>query len=188
MTDDQDGIQPLGCVTGRFQPVHAQHAGLFQIALAECRHLIVAVTNADPAARRQEPASAHRHTASANPFTYFERARLLEALLRDRAASGRITIVPFDLGRPEAWSHYVPLSARQYVRTYGDWERYKAQQLEAAGYAVKSLNGDPRGRITANDIRARMRAADASWRSLVPPPTVALLDEFLTRAPMAGRA
>ena len=40
-------MRTLGCVTGRFQPVHEQHLELFGIALAECAHQIVAVTNPD---------------------------------------------------------------------------------------------------------------------------------------------
>ena len=69
----------LACVTGRFQPVHHQHLELFEIALREADHLIVAVTNPDHTARHEESTSDHRHTDGANPFTYFQRLRLLQA-------------------------------------------------------------------------------------------------------------
>ncbi|MGH8997992.1 MAG: adenylyltransferase/cytidyltransferase family protein [Acidimicrobiia bacterium] len=178
---------PLGCVTGRFQPVHDQHLELFEIALAECRHLVVAVTNPDTGARHPEPTSAHRHTASANPFTYFERVGLLEAALRGRGLAERTTTVPFDLFRPEVWSQYVPLTARQFVRAFSDWERQKAQWFERAGYAVTLLDGDPSERLSSSDIRARMGAGDDSWHRLVPAVTKPLLDELLERAPMGER-
>lgn len=177
----------LGCVTGRFQPVHEQHLELVGRALAECDHLIVAVTNPDPGSRRAEPASAHRHMATANPFTYYERARLLDAALRERGWRERTSVVPFDLTRPALWPHYVPLVARQYVRAYGDWERHKARQLQGAGYAVTLLEGDPAQKRTAGEIRTRMHAGDPAWRARVPVATVALLEAFLASVPIASR-
>ena len=51
----------LACVTGRFQPVHADHLRLFRLALAASGRLVVAVTNPDPGTLRAEPASSHRH-------------------------------------------------------------------------------------------------------------------------------
>lgn len=180
-------MSALGCVTGRFQPVHEQHLDLVGRALAECGHVIVAVTNPDPGARREEAASAHRHMSAANPFTYYERARLLEAACRERGWHERTSVVPFDLTRPALWPHYVPLEARQYVRAYGDWERHKARQLRAAGYEVTLLEGDPAGRRTAGDIRARMREGDPGWTALVPASTVALLRAFLDQAPIRSR-
>lgn len=178
---------PLGCVSGRFQPVHEQHLDLFEIALAECRHLIVAVTNPDSGARHAEATSTHRHTASANPFTYFERVRLLELAVRGRGRAERITIVPLNLTVPVLWPQYVPRSARQYVRACSDWERQKARWFEEAGYAVSLLDGDPSTRLSASDIRARMQAGDCGWQPLVPTSTKALLSELLDQVPMAER-
>lgn len=178
----------LGCVTGRFQPVHAQHLELFGIALAECEHLVVAVTNPDRAAHHREHTSAHRHTAAANPFTYYERVRLLEVALTHAGLAGRTTIVPFDLTRPEAWPSYVPLAARQFVRAFSDWERQKAQWFAQAGYVVEVLEGDPADRLSASDIRGAMRAGGSEWHAMVPAATTPLLDELLARRPMADRA
>ena len=161
----------IGCVTGRFQPVHLQHVALLHHALAACEHVIVAITNPDRAARRAEPTSEHRHTDAANPFTYFERARLVAA-----AVTERITIVPFDLTRPEHWADYVPRSARQYIGVHSAWERDKAARLSAAGYTVELVERDPATRISASDVRASLRAGDDRWRALVPPATVPLLE------------
>lgn len=188
MTGLPGTMTALGCVTGRFQPVHAQHLELFEIALAQCRRLAVAVTNPDPGARHSEPTSAHRHTAAANPFTYFERASLLEAAVRDRGWAARVTIVPFDLTRPAVWCQYVPLAAHQFVRSFSDWEREKARRLRAAGYVVTVLAGDPSDRLSARDIRAEMAAGDGRWQALVPAATVDVLSELLARVPIGARA
>jgi nicotinamide-nucleotide adenylyltransferase len=180
--------QALGCVTGRFQPVHAQHLGLVAIALEECEHVIVAVTNPDPGTWHREPTSAHRHTASANPFTFYERTRVLGAALAAEGWTQRTSIVAFELARPQAWPHYVPSGARQYVRAYSAWEREKARRLEAAGYPVTLLDGDERERRSASEIRDRMTAGDAMWERLVPPATVSLLRQFMAERPMRARA
>jgi nicotinamide-nucleotide adenylyltransferase len=177
---------PLACVTGRFQPVHAQHLGLFEAALADCEHVVVAVTNPDSGARRQEEASAHRHTARANPFTYFERAVVLRAALDERGLAGQATIVPFDLTRPELWPEYVPLRAWQFVRVYTDWEEEKARRLVVAGYPVTVLAGDSAHRVSSSDIRAHMWSGD-EWRHLVPAATVPVLRQLLEDTPIRDR-
>lgn len=160
-------MSALVCVTGRFQPVHAQHLELFEIALRDGDHLVVAVTNPDVGARRAEAASAHRHRACANPFTFFERVHMLRAALADLELTASSTIVPFDLTRPQHWAEYVPLSARQLVRAYSDWERHKARLLADAGYPVTVLDGDPGTRRTAGEIRARISRGE-DWAELVP--------------------
>lgn len=168
----------LACVTGRFQPVHAQHLELFEIALLDADGLIVAITNPDLGARHQEATSAHRHRRSANPFTYYERAQLLTAALTARGLAERTTIVPFDLTRPEHWAEYVPLHALQVVRAYSDWERHKARLLADAGYPVQVLDGGPAGRLSSSDIRARIERG-ASWEELTPDAVIPVLRTLL---------
>jgi cytidyltransferase-like protein len=168
----------LACVTGRFQPVHEQHLELFEIALRDAEHLVVAVTNPDAGSRHAEPTSAHRHLPESNPFTYFERVGLLRAALEGRGLAARTTIVPFDLTRPACWPEYVPLRARHLVRVYGDWERDKARRLADAGYPVTVLDGDPGRRISASALRAQVRSGTATWHDLVPEPVARLLVEL----------
>ncbi|GLZ47749.1 hypothetical protein Acsp06_39340 [Actinomycetospora sp. NBRC 106375] len=168
----------LAAVTGRFQPVHAQHLELFALALAEHDRLVVAVTNPDTGARHAESTSAHRHTDAANPFTYYERARLLAAALAGAGMGDRSMVVPFDLTRPEVWAEYVPRDAVHYVRAYSAWESDKAGRLTDGGYRVVVVDGDPVAKLDATDIRAHF--ADGTWRDLVPPATVPVLEDLLT--------
>lgn len=181
----------LVCVTGRFQPVHADHLRLFRTALDAGDRLVVAVTNPDPGTRRAEPASEHRHRAEANPFTYFERVELLTAALAGRDGLGRdgaaqVRVVPFDLARPEHWAHYVPLSAMQYVGVYGPWEQEKAERLAAGGYRVVQVPGDASTRRTSTAIRAAVRSGQ-DWERLVPPATVLPLRALLAHGHPALR-
>ncbi|MFJ6121463.1 adenylyltransferase/cytidyltransferase family protein [Streptomyces sp. NPDC092129] len=169
----------LVCVTGRFQPVHHQHLELFELALREGEHLIIAVTNPDAGARREEAASVHRHLPSANPFTYYQRVRMLQAACAARGLEPCTTIAPFDLTRPGHWSDYVPLDAVHWVRAYSDWERHKAQTLAEAGYQVRVLTGDPGHRLSSSDIRGRL-AEHSDWQELVPEAIVPHLRLLLT--------
>ncbi|GAA3526820.1 hypothetical protein GCM10022222_07260 [Amycolatopsis ultiminotia] len=168
------GTEALACVTGRFQPVHNQHLELMRIALSGADHLLVGLTNPDAGTRREEPSSAHRHTEDGNPFTFFERSRLITAALTADGWDGRFTIVPFDLFRPESWYEYVPSHARHFVRSYSAWEERKAGLLADGGYLVERLVGEPDGRISGSDIRARIDRGDP-WEELVPPAVVAPL-------------
>jgi nicotinamide-nucleotide adenylyltransferase len=177
----------VGCVTGRFQPVHHQHMQLFKIVLERCDHLVVAVTNPDAAARHEEPASAHRHTTEANPFTYYERARLIGAAVAAEGLASSVTVVPFDMTRRIHWPHYVPFAARQYVRAYSEWERQKAGWLLEGGYAVTVLPGDTAVKQSSTLVRERLRIGDG-WQQLVPPSTVPLLRELVADKSMAQRA
>jgi cytidyltransferase-like protein len=179
----------LGCVTGRFQPVHDDHLQLFRTALTDCDRLIVGVTNPDPGTRRALPGSDHRHRPDANPFSYYERLVLLTAALAAEGPAAQlpdlVRIVPFDLARPEQWPHYVPLSSAQYVRVYGTWEREKARRLAAGGYRVVEVPGDERTQRTSTAIRAALRAG-AGWERLVPPATVEPLRALLAQRREAG--
>ncbi len=192
MTGSDPRNESLACVTGRFQPVHADHLRLFRLALDACGRLVVAVTNPDPGTRRPEPTSAHRHRDEANPLTYFERVELLTAALGSAEGIGqemcaRVRIVPFDLGRPAHWPHYVPLRAVQYVGVYGPWEREKSRRLADGGYRVVEVSGNEHTRRSSTAIRQAMRAGDA-WEPLVPAATVEPLRNLLAERHAAGLA
>jgi nicotinamide-nucleotide adenylyltransferase len=169
------------CVTGRFQPVHDDHLRLFRIALAERGRLIVGVTNPDPASRRPEPASAHRHLPESNPFTFAERVELIVAAL----GADEARFVPFDLARPEGWARAVPLGAVQYVGRHGPWEAEKARRLAAAGYRVVEVEPPPGARRSGTAIREAMRAG-TRWEGLVPAATVEPLRAMLARRAAEG--
>ena len=177
----------FACVTGRFQPLHHQHMDLFSIALQKSDYLIVAITNPDVGARHDEQTSAHRHTQSANPFTFHERARLITAALETAGMQHRSMIVPFDLTRASHWHEYVPRAATHFVRAYSDWERQKADILRQGGYKVELMEGDNQSRLSASDIRLEIAGEGGSWRTLVAPGTVNLIDEFLRETPWGDR-
>lgn len=176
----------LACVTGRLQPVHEQHLELIDQALCSYDHVIIAITNPDAGARQSDPSSTHRHTTEANPFTYFERAVILAAVLHDRGILQHTTIVPFDLTRPEYWFEYVPANAHHFIRAYSSWERKKAQTLEKGGYHVTVIDGEPQEKVSATSIRQLM-LDDGAWTTRVPEASIPALEKFLSHKPMLER-
>jgi cytidyltransferase-like protein len=176
-----------GCVTGRFQPLHLGHLDLFLRVLAQRQHLIVGITNPDPSARQRVDANVRRHLQSENPFTYYERARMVGAALDSAGVAPHAhDVVPFPLHRPEVWFDYVPPGSVQYVRVYSDWERSKARSLREHGYEVVVLDGgDKEHEATA--IRHALRTGGA-WRGSVPQGVAELVDRFLRERPLDQRS
>lgn len=158
----------LGCVTGRFQPLHRAHVELLLLVAARHDHLVVGITNPDPSTHAAEPASESRHEAAANPFTYYERYRFVHASLTEAGlVPQRFSIVPFPLHQPDLWYSYVPRDALQYVRIYSPWEQRKVELLQSH-YTVEVIEPDEPKAMSSSDIRSA-RARGVGWRALVPP-------------------
>ena len=182
---------PLIAVTGRFQPIHNDHLDLMLGAVDECGQLIVGVTNPDARSRVVDSASPHRHRATANPFSYFERHSLIARSLTTAGLKlAQFTIVPFPLEAPELWHDYIPKHAVQLVRTFTKWEDRKVELLRSGGYEVRAIQGNVETRISATDVRAAM-AAGTDWRKHLPAGAIreltAMGDEELARR-CAGQA
>lgn len=159
---------PLLAITGRFQPFHCDHLHLVRHGLGHAERVVIGITNPDARSLSAIPESPHRHLNGANPFSYLERLRMIQAALNAAGVSReRYDVVPFPLDAPGVWASYVPVSATQLVRVYSDWEREKTRRLRAGGYAVWVLEGDPRIRVSGSDIRAAM-AAGGCWSQWVP--------------------
>lgn len=163
-------------VTGRFQPFHSDHLGLLLHALSIAERTLVCITNPDARSLQPLAASKHRHLAASNPFSYFERMRMITAALEAAGlAAERYDIVPFPLDASSVWPAYVPRGTPQLVRVYSEWEREKTRRLEAANYPVLMLEGNRQSRISASEIRAAM-AAGEPWAHWVPQGTRDMLE------------
>ena len=177
----------MAAVTGRFQPFHRGHLDLVDLAVAEADEVVIGITNPDPASWREHADSAHRHRPESNPFTYWERHRMISAALVDAGLAGRCTIVPFPLDRPDVWSDYIPNDAVQFVRAFTPWERAKAEQLRAGGYDVRVIEGDPESAIRASSIRAAWREGRREQvASLLPDASARAMRRVVTEGSVAS--
>jgi nicotinamide-nucleotide adenylyltransferase len=177
-SEDRASDRPFGMVHLRAQPFHNDHLEYVLTALSLTEHLIVGITNPDPSTFREEPSSPHRHLAGANPYTYFQRARMIELSLdREGVALSRVTVVPFDPTDPAKWSYYLPVASAvtQYVRLFSSWEDRKADLLRAYGFDVYVVDRRAEKQVTATQVRELLQSG-GDWRRLVPDGTAAVLE------------
>jgi len=182
MTDgtvDDSALGPAH-VHGRFQPFHDEH--LDYVRWAAATHpgdrLLIGITNADAAHTAESEADPERHRPRNNPFSYYERHRMIRETLEsaDVAAETRleIDIVPFPINRPELWVAYAPPGAIHYVNVLEAWHEHKIERLREHGRTVRSKRGTRT--ISGTGIRAAMADGDV-WADRVPGPVAAYIRE-----------
>ena len=172
-----------GCVHGRFQPFHGEHLEYALRAGERCRRLIVGVTNPDPTWVKHEASSGHRHAASSNPFTYIERALMVEGSLLDEGFGAQdFVVVPFPIQEPGLCRFYIPEGAVHLVRVYSGWEEEKARRLRAQGFPVEVLDRGREKGISGSEVRRLLRAG-LEWEHLVPQASAQVIHDVLNRDP-----
>jgi nicotinamide mononucleotide adenylyltransferase len=167
---------------GRFQPVHIQHLEYLLATGQRGKHLIVGITNPSRRAPIPSPTAPHRAEPEANPFSYFDRYRMIRAtLLKEGMRANTFTIVPAVLGSP-ALLDTLPSPKHMvcYITINDAWGKEKCRIIEKAGIHVEVLweRTDPSGLITGTMIRNRIRAG-ARWDEFVPEPAASVLREIL---------
>ncbi len=172
-----DPPAPWACVIGRFQPFHRDHLSLAEAAMASGRRLIVAITNAEPAWRVPLDEAPHRHTAEANPFTYWQRSELVWAALRPLGVGEDVRVTPFPIHEPRLWSSYLPQGTECWVRARGPWESRKMREL-ATQFPVRSVPAVP-CEVSGTSIRHRIRSGDRSWIRDVPSGVASLIEGWM---------
>jgi cytidyltransferase-like protein len=166
---------PLGVVHGRFQPFHNEHLSYVRLAAAHCEELIVGITNPEPSSSAPEPTDARRHLPEENPYSFWQRRLVVEAVLKADGLTGRV--VPFPISAPETLRHYVPAEATHFLRVFDGWGEEKVRRLAAHGYDVVVLEPGTAKTLTASTVRSAMREC-GPWQELVPPAAARLLEAF----------
>lgn len=169
-------MEKIGTVCGRFQIFHHEHLQYVLAAKEQCEHLIVGITSTDSSVSPAEAADANRGTAEANPCTYYERMKMVEAVLLEAGVPREdFDIVPFPIGKPELIRFYIPDHTTIYVTILDAWGHCKTDRLKDFGYQVEVLWDDrPKG-ISSSMIRRAMMAGE-EWKQYVPNATY----EFVT--------
>jgi cytidyltransferase-like protein len=168
----------FGMIHGRFQPFHNGHWEYCRLALDRCETLIIGITNPDPFQIAQEATSDHRHLEASNPYTFFQRQRMIRAVLLDAGVLlERVIFIPFPVNLPDRWRYYVPSDAMQFVRVFSDWEQTKVDRLRKAGYQVEVLTPGAEKAIEATEVRRRFTGSE-DWRELVPAGAARVIEEI----------
>ena len=171
----------MGMVHGRFQPFTIGHMEYVVYALEKVDKLVVGITNPISGKSEVSGEDDHRHLASSNPYTYYERARMvcesvaLDPRTRDRV--GDVAVVPLFLDEVSSWGSFLPRPSAcvQYVNLYDGWDEEKKTRFERYGYRTEDV-GLPRI-VSATEVRRLMGEGDDSWRTLVPAGTLGVLEE-----------
>jgi len=166
-----------GMVHGRFQPFHYGHLQYALEALTRCHHLIVGITNPDSTLTVPEPTDPERHLPAANPFTFFERQRMIRVALAEAGVDlARTSIVPFPIHHPERWCFYCPAESTQFIRLFSAWGQEKARRFQEQGWAVEVLDAGAGKQVSGSEVRRRLRAGQG-WENLVPGAVAQVLRE-----------
>jgi nicotinamide-nucleotide adenylyltransferase len=170
--------EEIAHVHGRFQPFHDEHLEYVRWAASDHPgdRLVIGITNADAAHTARTEADPERHRPRNNPFTYYERQRMIDAALGGTEADlgCAVSIVPFPINRPELWDAYAPADAVHYVNVLEEWHEHKLERLREHGRAVESKRGTRT--ISGTEIRTAMADGDP-WADRVPDPVAADIRE-----------
>lgn len=165
------------CVHGRFQPFHNEHLSYVLAAKELCEFLWIGIARPDPPTGTSIDQS-HRERLENNPLMYYERVRLVSAvLLHQGLTCSCFGVVPFPIDQPELLPNYVPTTVHCFTTVNDQWNHEKNQTLVALGYSVTVLWERPKS-IHGSALRAMIVDGDPDWRSLVPAPSAALLTQW----------
>ena len=130
----------LGFIHGRFQLFHNDHLNYALLAKAQCKKLIVGITSPENATLIREAIDPHRSEAASNPFTYYERMKMVEAALAQAGIPREeFDIVPFPISKPEMIRYYIPDGTTVFVTILDPWGHAKTERLKDFGYPVEVL-------------------------------------------------
>jgi nicotinamide-nucleotide adenylyltransferase len=175
-------MHELGVIHGRFQVLHNDHLKYLLAGKERCNHLVVGITNPEPGLTGDDEADPDRSRPEANPFTYYERYRMVNAaLLGAGVDSVQFSIVPFPVNFPDRYNYYVPMDAVFYLTIYDRWGEKKLRMFSDKGLRTEILwrcTQEEKG-LSSTMIRGLIRAG-AQWENLVPEKVVPIIQEIIS--------
>ena len=158
-------------IHGRFQPFHNGHLQYFRWARERYDLVYVGITQIYSFSDGVFPGAAHRGVAENNPFTFFDRRKLIEAALVGEGFDlSCFRVIPFPIEDISTLPLFMPLGVPCCTTIHTEWNEHKIKTLRDAGYQVEVLSADETGiaRASGSDIRKRMKNGDETWRQYVP--------------------
>lgn len=168
-----------GCVNGRFQPPHKGHLEYILEAKKQCDFLWVGITRFDLFDDTPCDKATHRANCVSNPLTYFERVKILTAVLTEQSVPpSEFAFLPFPIDRPSRLPQFLPLEIPIFTTVYDDWNRHKVKVLQEAGYKVNVLWERTNKQYEGHTVRDLIKANSIEWEAMVPRSAVSLLKEI----------
>lgn len=158
----------IGCINGRFQPFHNGHYEYLLAAAQRCDHLIIGITQYDPEATDSDSPK-HRMDQGDNPFTYWDRFRIIKAAVaKSELAARSVDIVPFPIHSPNMIKNFVDPQSTMFTTIYDAWNVRKIRRLKENGFQVCVLWRRKVKEVEGKHVRAAMRHDFSSFETLVP--------------------
>jgi nicotinamide mononucleotide adenylyltransferase len=165
------------CVHGRFQPFHNEHLSYVLAAKGLCEFLWIGIARPEPR-KSISTGQTHREIPENNPLTYYERARIISAVLFYQGIPySSFSITPFPIDEPELLTNFIPTTVHCITTINDQWNREKNRRLEALGYHVNVLWERPK-KIHGSAIRSMIASGNSSWRNFVPDTCAELLTQW----------
>lgn len=171
----------LGFVFGRFQVVHLGHVEYIVEAKKKCEHLIVGISNPDSIRTQYDESCKHRSNKTENPFTYYERMKMIEITMEELQISKlEYSIVPYPINFPELLKCYIPTDAIAFITIYDDWGYKRKQILESVGYrCIVMWKKTPQDKLTSGkEVRYKI-AMNERYENLVSEGVFQYISELL---------
>lgn len=176
----------LGVIHGRFQGLHLGHMEYLLAGAARCEHLIIGLTNFDPALEPpDELRGLSRVRQSSNPFTFYERMVMIrDSLVEAGMKREDFDVVPFPVEQPDHIKNFAPPEATYFMTIYDQWGEHKRQVLLDLGLKVEVMwVRDDSQRLTSGTEVRSLIAQGKPWSHLVPPAAY----RFITGHGLEGR-
>jgi len=173
-------VNRTGVIHGRFQVFHNDHLKYLMAGRKRCQHLVVGITNPDPALTRDDPADPLRSKPENNPLTYFERYQCVKSALMSAGVPGsEFSVVPFPISHPEFYRYYVPIEAVFFLTIYDQWGRKKRDLFNSMGLKTEILWEKPfeQKGLSSSHIRSIIIKGEP-WEDFVPPAVYRLLNDW----------
>jgi nicotinamide-nucleotide adenylyltransferase len=162
-------------VHGRFQPFHNEHLSYVLEGLKRSQQLLlVGITNPLPLTHPEGgfDGDGHRHNADANPYSFLQRAQMVQLSLAEEAVDlSRVLVVPFHLDLLDRYAGFSD-GVEQLVNVIDEWDEEKCARFAAAGFSVTRFHR-PRT-MSASQVRERI-SSGSSVAGLVPRGTLTVL-------------
>ena len=150
---------------GRFQPFHLGHLSALRWIAARSSKVIVAI------------GSAQKSFEPENPFSSYERARMVREQLKAAGLEKKCAIVSVtDVNDNEMWVAHVDMNVPAYDVVYSNNALVK-RLMRAAGKDVRTIPFFRRMRYDATKIRGRMRKGER-WQDRVPKEVLVFLKKM----------
>lgn len=152
-----------GLFIGRFQPLHNGHLKVLETMCKTFDTVIIGI------------GSSNVSETDKNPYDYKTRKKMIEQSLKPfHFKNYKIITIP-DINDPPNWVNHVLsiISDFNVIITNNDFTK---KLFEEKGYFVMGTCGyDEKTRLSASQIRKKIKDNDESWKELVPKPVVDLI-------------